>query len=250
MSIPVIPHVIPPVIPVADSDATSATSVSDDEFKFKLFYQKPKNDNVLKDLEISQMGLKKCQNYIPIYSKFFSLNDTNYNSINLNQKHSAKTILTCSLPGHDGTVLKNCGNAIIFPNPNPNPKQEDVSASASVTTPVFFKFSPLLDPIKYLAGSYNFKGTAVQADAGVVHSSCFLDSLLSLPSIHSTPFSFDSTTILRERSSPTPPPFTEGVVGGCLSPTILVLVPFFFFLIILVHDDFNFNAVVSFFQSI
>ena len=215
MSIPVNPPIIPSIIPVLDSDATSATSVSDGELKFKLFYQKPKNDNVLKDLEISQMGLKKCQNYIPIYSKFFSLNDTNYNSINLNQKHSAKTIVTCSLPGHDGTVLKNCGNAIIFPNPNPNPKQEDVSASASVTTPVFFKFSPLLDPIKYLAGSYNFKGTAVQADAGVVHSSCFLDSLLSLPSIHSTPFSFDSTTILRERSSP---PFTEGVVGGCLSP--------------------------------
>ena len=218
MSIPVIPHVIPPVIPVADSDATSATSVSDDEFKFKLFYQKPKNDNVLKDLEMSLMGLKKSQNYIPIYSKFFSLNDTNYNSINLNQKHSAKTILaySASLPGDD-FVPKNCGNAIIFPNPYP--KQEDVSAS--VVTPVFFKFSPLLDPIKYLAGNYNFKGTAIAdggVEGGVRSSSCYLDSLLSLPSIHSTPFSFDSATILRERSSPTPPPFTEGVVGGCLSP--------------------------------
>lgn len=218
MSIPVNPPIIPPVIPVVDSDATSATSVSDGELKFKLFYQKPKNDNVLKDLEMSSMGLKKCQNYIPIYSKFFSLNDTNYNSINLNQKHNAKTILACSaLPGDDG-VPKNCGNAIIFPNPNP--KQED-SSSASATTPVFFKFSPLLDPIKYLAGSYNFKGTVGAADGGVEggvrSSSCYLDSLLSLPSIHSTPFSFDSTTILRERSSPTPPPFTEGVVGG--SPT-------------------------------
>uniref|UniRef100_A0A6C0F232 Protein kinase domain-containing protein n=1 Tax=viral metagenome TaxID=1070528 RepID=A0A6C0F232_9ZZZZ len=216
MSIPVNPPIIPPVIPVVDSDATSATSVSDGELKFKLFYQKPKNDNVLKDLEISQMGLKKCQNYIPIYSKFFSLNDTNYNSINLNQKHSAKTILACSaLPCDDG-VPKNCGNAIIFPNPNP--KQEDSSSSASATTPVFFKFSPLLDPIKYLAGNYNFKGNAGAADGevegGVRSSSCYLDSLLSLPSIHSTPFSFDSATILRERSSPTPPPFTEGVVGG------------------------------------
>ena len=217
MSIPVNPPLIPPVIHVVDSDATSATSVSDGELKFKLFYQKPKNDNVLKDLEISQMGLKKCQNYIPIYSKFFSLNDTNYNSINLNQKHSAKTILACSaLPGDD-CVPKNCGNAIIFPNPNP--KQED-SSSSSVVTPVFFKFSPLLDPIKYLAGSYNFKGPASAADGvegGVRSSSCYLDSLLSLPSIHSTPFSFDSATIQRERSSPTPPPFTEGVVGG--SPT-------------------------------
>ena len=90
MTVPVISAVIPPsprVIPVVvDADATtSATSVADDEFKFKLFYQKPKNDNVLKDLEMSHMGLKKCQNYIPIYSTFFSLNDTNYNSINLKQ---------------------------------------------------------------------------------------------------------------------------------------------------------------------
>ena len=218
MSIPVNPPIVPPIIRVVDSDATSATSVSDGELKFKLFYQKPKNDNVLKDLEMSSMGLKKCQNYIPIYSKFFSLNDTNYNSINLNQKHNAKTILACSaLPCDDG-VPKNCGNAIIFPNPNT--KQED-SSSVSATTPVFFKFSPLLDPIKYLAGSYNFKGTAGAADGGVEggvrSSSCYLDSLLSLPSIHSTPFSFDSVTILRERSSPTPPPFTEGVIGG--SPT-------------------------------
>ena len=213
MSIPV-----PPVIPIVDVNATSATSVVDDEFKFKLFYQKPKNDNVLKDLEMSHMGLKKCQNYIPIYSKFFSLNDTNYNSINLNQKHSAKTILAYSaLPGDD-CVPKNCGNAIIFPNPKQCKSNGDENNSF---TPVFFKFSPLLDPIKYLAGSYNFKGTAGAADGvveGARSSSCYLDSLLSLPSIHSTPFSFDSATILRERSSPTPPPFTEGVVGGCLSP--------------------------------
>ena len=209
MSIPV-----PPVIPIVDVNATSATSVVDDEFKFKLFYQKPKNDNVLKDLEMSHMGLKKCQNYIPIYSKFFSLNDTNYNSINLNQKHSAKTILAYSaLPGDD-CVPKNCGNAIIFPNPKQCKSNGDENNSF---TPVFFKFSPLLDPIKYLAGSYNFKGTAGAADGvegGVRSSSCYLDSLLSLPSIHSTPFFFDSATILRERSSPTPPPFTEGVVGG------------------------------------
>jgi len=222
MSIPVNPPPVnPPVIPVVDSDTNTnvSTVLADDEFKFKLFYQKPKNDNVLKDLEVSLMGLKKCQNYIPIYSKFFSLNYTNYNSINLNQKHSAKTILAYSaLPGDDG-LPKNCGNAIIFPNPN-HCKKDDENVSADATTPVFFKFSPLLDPIKYLAGSYNFKGPAGAADGieGVRSSSCYLDSLLSLPSIHSTPFSFDSATILRERSSPTPPPFTEGVVGGCLSP--------------------------------
>jgi len=204
MSIPVNPPIIPPVIPVVDSDATSATtattatSVSDGELKFKLFYQKPKNDNVLKDLEISQMGLKKCQNYIPIYSKFFSLNDTNYNSINLNQKHSAKTISaaaahTLSDDNRETPVSKNCGNAIIFPNPKQCKNNGDDENTAF--TPVFFKFSPLLDPVKYLAGNYNFKEAASNVDringseGAHLH---LLDSLLSLPSIHSTPFTFDT----------------------------------------------------------
>jgi hypothetical protein len=227
MSIPV----NPPIIPVIDADATSATSatsVVDDEFKFKLFYQKPKNDNVLKDLEMSHMGLKKCQNYIPIYSTFFSLNDTNYNSINLNHKHIAKTISAAGSTasaqaslGYGGTTSKNCANAIIFPNPNTKQCKNNGDDAECVFTPVFFKFSPLLDPVKYLAGNYNFKGTAnvdkIEAAQGDHHSH-LLDSLLSLPSIHSTPFAFDTTSTLRERSSPTPPPFTEGVVGGCLSP--------------------------------
>ena len=171
MSVPVISAVIPPsprVIPVVDADATSATSVVDDEFKFKLFYQKPKNDNVLKDLEMSHMGLKKCQNYIPIYSTFFSLNDTNYNSINLNHKHIAKTIsaagstasASAQASSGDGTVSKNCGNAIIFPNPNTKQCKNNGDDADGLFTPVFFKFSPLLDPVKYLAGNYNFKGTA------------------------------------------------------------------------------------------
>lgn len=214
MSIPAVIPPSPPVIPVADSDVNTnvsnvSLSAADDELKFKLFYQKPKNDNVLKDLEISQMGLKKCQNYIPIYSKFFSFNDTNYNSINLNQKHSAKSVLACHASPDNDCTSKNCGNAILFPNPNLSPKQckkNNEDASDNATTPVFFKFSPLLDPIKYLAGSYNFKGTTnttVNAGGGggggddegknEVRSSCFLDSLLSLPSIHSIPFSFDST---------------------------------------------------------
>ena len=199
MSITAVIPPSPPVIPVADSDVNTnvsnvSLSAADDELKFKLFYQKPKNDNVLKDLEISQMGLKKCQNYIPIYSKFFSLNDTNYNSINLNQKHSAKSILAYSASPDDDGVPKNCGNAIIFPNPSPKQcKKDGEDAAASVTTPVFFKFSPLLDPVKYLAGNYNFKETAnVNGMEGGINSSCYLDSLLSLPSIHSTPFSFDS----------------------------------------------------------
>ena len=59
---------------------------------FELYYQKPRNENLLKNLEETHMGLSYCQNFIPLYSTFFSLNDTNYNSINLNQTFNIQSI--------------------------------------------------------------------------------------------------------------------------------------------------------------
>ena len=48
-------------------------------------YQKRKNTELFKSLEKpSSLFLSKTQNYVPIYNRFFSLNVTNYNSINLN----------------------------------------------------------------------------------------------------------------------------------------------------------------------
>ena len=50
-------------------------------------YQKRKNVELFKSLEEPELlFLSNAQNYIPIYTKFFSLNETNYNSINLNHK--------------------------------------------------------------------------------------------------------------------------------------------------------------------
>ena len=37
--------------------------------------------------------MAKLQNYIPIYNKFFSLNQKNYNNINLNHKYHLLSIL-------------------------------------------------------------------------------------------------------------------------------------------------------------
>ena len=45
-------------------------------------YQKRKNIELLKSLEeTNSLFLSESQNYIPIYTRFFSLNDTNYNGI-------------------------------------------------------------------------------------------------------------------------------------------------------------------------
>jgi len=134
---------------------------------FELYYQKPRNDNLLKNLEETRMGLSDCQNFIPLYSTFFSLNDTNYNSINLNQTFSIQSIIysgsTSGSEEEEDRHFKNIANASV--------KKRDDDGDAILNVPVFFKFSPLMDPIKYLAGSYDTKNEA----------------LLHLPELHSLP---------------------------------------------------------------
>ena len=49
---------------------------------FELNYTKHKNNLLFETLEKNEMT--KLQNYIPIYEKWFSLNPTNFNNINLN----------------------------------------------------------------------------------------------------------------------------------------------------------------------
>jgi hypothetical protein len=121
---------------------------------FELYYQKPKNENLLKNLEETRMGLSYCQNFIPLYSTFFSLNGTNYNSINLNQTFNLQSILYSeSEEQEDDRHFKNIANASV--------KKRNDDDDGITNVPVFFKFSPLLDPIKYLAGSYDTKNEAL-----------------------------------------------------------------------------------------
>ena len=50
-------------------------------------YQKRKNNNLFNKLQTNKhINLTNIQNYIPIYDRFFSLNNTNWNSINLNHR--------------------------------------------------------------------------------------------------------------------------------------------------------------------
>jgi len=103
-------------------------------------YQKRKNAELFKSLEGSLL-LSKTQNYIPIYNRLFSLNDTNYNSINLNHKwyisninNNNKNTLKCSIKSIEKEKEK---------------EQEQTNVD------IFFKMAPLLDPFKYLIGKYN-----------------------------------------------------------------------------------------------
>lgn len=101
-----------------------------------LYYRKNKNNHLLKHFE-TMLNLEKIQNYIPIYSKFFTLNETNWNHINLNQNWNIKMI--------QSNINSNSYHCLIQ-------NETDV-----IERPIFFKFSPLVDPIKYIIGQYDIE---------------------------------------------------------------------------------------------
>ena len=57
---------------------------------FELFYRKNDNTNLFRYL--GENGFTNIQNYVPLFSQFFSLEEKNYNLINLNNKYSIQKI--------------------------------------------------------------------------------------------------------------------------------------------------------------
>jgi hypothetical protein len=105
-------------------------------------YQKRKNVDLFKCLENpNSLFLSNLQNYIPIYTKFFSLNETNYNNINLNHPWYISGINDIQ-ENNEHVKIYNCK---LKNSENDKVKHKDV----------FFKLAPLLDPYKYLIGRYN-----------------------------------------------------------------------------------------------
>jgi len=97
---------------------------------FDINYVKNKKSNITTTLE----GITKIQNYIPIYKNFFSLNDTNYNNINLNNRYHVSHFIQKESDNKYMCHIKS------------DTQQSKVSS--------FLKYSPLVDPIKYMAGKY------------------------------------------------------------------------------------------------
>ena len=47
----------------------------------EITYRKTTNNKLFKDFENEELlNMRDCQNYIPLYNKFFTLNERNYNS--------------------------------------------------------------------------------------------------------------------------------------------------------------------------
>ena len=95
-------------------------------------YKKLNNTDLFKTLETNDIN--SPQNYIPLYKNFFNLSIQNYNKINLNQEFHIETV--------DAEIQK---NKYMCKLNNGNRAIKKLS---------FFKFSPLLDPVKFMCGKY------------------------------------------------------------------------------------------------
>ena len=96
------------------------------------FYKKNKNEILFNSFET--FGLKNCQNYIPIYNRFFNLTENNYNSINLNHIHSMVKM--------NDRITENEFKCDVL-----------IENDKTIEKNIFIKFSPLLDPLKYMRGT-------------------------------------------------------------------------------------------------
>ena len=103
---------------------------------FDLYYNKNDNAGLFKSLD--NIGIKNVQNYIPIYKHFFSLKETNYRNLNLNHAYHITNATKTNTHNKFNCTIK--------------------SGEKSENKLCFFKFSPLLDPIKYMVGKYNDLG--------------------------------------------------------------------------------------------
>jgi len=109
-------------------------------------YEKRKNTELFQTFKQKKFTfLSNVQNYSPIYKKFFLLNETNYNSVNLNHEWFLKDIKNVNF---DFKHLYSCALQ--------NVKTEDIKEKD-----VFFKMAPLLDPFKYIVGKYDLTDTTL-----------------------------------------------------------------------------------------
>ena len=143
--------------------------------KMDFTYKKDDNRKLFKSLEENPaFGILEPQNYIPIYNSYFSLTKSNYNMIMLNHKWKMHEILA-----EQETNIYKC-----------QLKDTTEKTEKKEKRKVFLKFSPLLDPIKYLLGKYDttdatllklpsFESTDCHSKAREYNNSAYVDSFFT-----------------------------------------------------------------------
>lgn len=144
-------------------------------------YQKRKNTSLFSKFQHNKkITLENAQNYIPIYDSFFSLNNSNYNSINLNHKWFLADINDAKSKTGDHEHIYSC-----------KLKRNNDTNDMSINKTVFIKMAPLLDPFKYLCGKYEYTNPklftlpsidkGIQTHSKIAHSnnSSYIDSFFT-----------------------------------------------------------------------
>ena len=138
----------------------------------KFSYNKRDNSKLFSSLEKKDSAnISKIQNYIPLYHKFFTLNQSNYNSINLDHSFSLYNI--------SEKESDNKFEGVVVDKNNKKQKKQ-----------IFFKYSPLLDPIKYIIGKYdisnvdllnlpNFENVNSHTKVRDMNNSAYVDSFFT-----------------------------------------------------------------------
>ena len=101
-------------------------------------YEKRKNIELFKSLK-NKLDCPIIQNYLPVYNKFFNLNESNYNSINFELNYYITDIK--SMVNNNENIYK----CVIEEKNTINKSDKNV----------FLKMAPLLDPFKFIIGKYN-----------------------------------------------------------------------------------------------
>ena len=137
-------------------------------------YQKRKNINLFNKFQTNKkINLTNAQNYIPIYDRFFSLNSTNWNSINLNHQWAISDIKDLQNKNDDSEHIFTCKLKHIS-------EDDDMST----TQKVFIKMAPLLDPFKYLVGKYNHNDSNLFNLPSLIKMLKFILKFLNLIILH------------------------------------------------------------------
>ena len=103
----------------------------------KINYKKNDNSLLFNQKNKSLLDISKIQNYIPLFNNFFNLTNTNYANFNINYPYYLNDLLSKE------SYNKYKANLIS------NDTEEKIEKN------IFFKYSPLLDPVKYICNKYD-----------------------------------------------------------------------------------------------
>ena len=103
----------------------------------ELNYRKNNNKQLFETISNTEfLDITNVQNYFPLYNNYFDLNSNNYNAINLNNSYKLETIVEkINYNKFVATICDVCNN--------------------NCSKHIFIKFSPLIDPVKYMLGKYD-----------------------------------------------------------------------------------------------